>query len=208
MDLDDERQPQALKSAKATSGQSGRASTASMIADLTESDRFKFEALKSAFYHEDREHYFARLHKVIMFVVAMSGTAALAAIASSNAWIDPKWIAASTAAAGIIDLVFDLSGKAREHATLRRRFLDVNADFEAGELDERRGFARLARLYAEEPPAYRVANFVAYNSAMRALGRDEADLCLIPAHKYMVRHWLPMPSFDPSTRREIDAYGK
>jgi hypothetical protein len=91
---------------------------------ISDRDSLYIECLRVTRYHEDRERYFARWHKFAMFVVVVSGTATFAN------WASLPWIGAVVTLAGLLDLVFDVSGKARLHASLRRRVYDIMAQME------------------------------------------------------------------------------
>ncbi len=171
------------------------------IKPLNRRQAVSFECLKSALYHEDREHLFDRRHRFLMLFVTLSGTAAFAAIVQPTI-ADARWIALSTTLAGVMDLVLNWSRKARDHATLRRRFLDLKAEVDSGGVDEAHAEAALNRLYAEEPGCYRIANAVAYNSAMRIMGRADRDLLVVAMPYYLIRHWWKADGFDPSTKSE------
>lgn len=165
----------------------------------------RFECSKNAFYHEDREHFFAVSHKLVMFIVAMSGTAAFAALSNPAAFGDPRWVAFTITAASLLDLVLDLSGRAREHASLRRRFLDLLAEVEAGGIELSKANGVLYRLYAEEPVSYRIVNSLAYNSAARAFGHEEKTLLKVSLARRISRHFFPSPGFDPKTIGESNS---
>ena len=62
---------------------------------------FRIDCLKSALYHDDREAYYTRLHKLTMFVAVLSS---LSAFAFVNEY---KYFVALVAVAGVVDLVFD-----------------------------------------------------------------------------------------------------
>jgi hypothetical protein len=70
------------------------------------------------------ERFFARIHKGAMFFVVASSTATFA-------WVKAApYFAGIITLAGLLDLVFDVSGKARLHASLRRRIYDLLAQAE------------------------------------------------------------------------------
>src|ERR1700712_1609748 len=92
--------------------------------ELSPREEFVIECLRNARYHEDRERFFARIHRTAMFLVVASGTATFA-------WVKAApYLTALLTLAGLLDLVFDVSGKARLHASLRRRVYDLLAQAE------------------------------------------------------------------------------
>lgn len=135
---------------------------------LSDRDEFQIECLRNARYHEDRERFFARIHKAAMFFVVVSGTAAFAWVKASAV------LGAAVAVVALIDLVFDVSGKARLHASLRRRIYDLLAQLE----DKTRTVEQLreqaVRVYADEPPCMYAANIIAFNGAMDFMNRPPA----------------------------------
>src|SRR5262249_61124470 len=48
---------------------------------------FKFNCIRNAAYHEDREHYYASVHRRLMFIVVALGTLSIgASLAHENIW--------------------------------------------------------------------------------------------------------------------------
>ena len=164
---------------------------------LDERTEFKIECLKNARYHEDREAFFSRLHKATMLVAVLGGTASFAFVKQFMIF------AALVTIAGAVDLVFDVSGKARLHAALRRRVYDILAQAE----DPTRSIASLreqaVRVYADEPPTMHAVNALAYNAAMLAFDRPEKYLFPISLWHRALRHWWPFTADDFKTYDEI-----
>jgi hypothetical protein len=75
------------------------------MTELSDREQFQIDCLRSARYHEDRERFFARAHRAAMFVVVVSGTASFAFVRAT------PFLAALITLAGLLDLVFDVSGK-------------------------------------------------------------------------------------------------
>ncbi len=159
-------------------------------------DDFRIRCLASALYHEDRERFFAWTHRAAMFLVVASGTAALSPLKETY----PHAIPAFTTLVGLLDLVFDLSGKARLHAGLRKQIYSVLAD--ANGHDNLNNLERrLTLIYAEEPPCMYAVNAVAYNRAMASYGRPEKYSLDIGWKASFIRHLWP---FTPSTFKAHD----
>lgn len=167
--------------------------------ELTERDSFRISLVRNAHYHEDRERFFARLHRIAMFVVVASGTASFAFVKAT-----PLFAGVITLA-GLIDLVFDVSGKARLHASLRRRIYDVLAQSE----DDVRPLAQLreqaVRIYADEPPCMHAVNALAYNAAMLAFNRPQKYLFEIKPLYRIMRHWYSFTTVKFKTHEELEA---
>jgi hypothetical protein len=157
---------------------------------------FKINCLSSALYHEDRERFFAWVHRTAMFLVVASGTAALSPLKETF----PHAIPAVTTLVGLLDLVFDLSGKARLHAGLRKQIYSVLADADGYDsLDNLN--RRLILIYAEEPPTMYAVSAIAYNRAMMSYGRPHKYLLAIGNRDRLIRHIWP---FTANTFKSFD----
>jgi hypothetical protein len=171
-------------------------SSASSPAEINETLNFQIRCLSSALYHEDRERFFAWLHRWAMFLVVASGTAAFLPIKAEH----PLLMPGIATFAGLIDLVFDVSGKARLHATLRKQIYAILADVGHVELKELE--RRLTLVYADEPPCMHAANAVAYNRAMVSYGRPADALLVTGWRGTIVRHCWPFTHQDFPTSAE------
>jgi hypothetical protein len=89
--------------------------------ELTEAEKVQFSLLRNATYHEDRASFFAGVHRFLMFLVVALGTGAFGA---SLAGGEERWhVAISVFAgvatlAGLIDLLWNVDGNARDHTRL------------------------------------------------------------------------------------------
>jgi hypothetical protein len=164
---------------------------------LSPRDEFIIDCLRNARYHEDRERFFARIHRGAMFCVVASGTATFAWVRAAPVF------AGIITLAGLLDLVFDVSGKARLHASLRRRVYDILAQAE----DPTRSIESLreqaVRVYADEPPCMHAANFIAYNGAMESLHRPRHLQYKIEWYHRLLRHVWPFASTEFKTYGEL-----
>jgi hypothetical protein len=108
---------------------------------------------------------------------------------------------------GLLDLVFDVSGKARLHASLRRRVYDLLARAEdpARTVDSLREHA--VRTYADEPPCMHAANMIAYNGAMESMHRPGGLHYKIEWYHRLFRHVWPFVSTNFSTYGELAKKG-
>lgn len=158
--------------------------------------------VRNAHYHEDRERFFARIHRVAMFIVVVSGTATFA-------WARAiPYLAAIITLTGLIDLVFDVSGKARLHASLRRRIYDVLAQTEDVSRSDAQLKEQAVRIYADEPPCMHAVNAMAYNAAMLAFDRPHKYLFKIDPFYRVMRHWFAFASTKFKTYEELEAEKK
>lgn len=161
------------------------ASAAGAPSEIDPELEFKIRCLSSALYHDDRERFFAWVHRGAMFFVVAFGTAAISPLKDTF----PHALPAAITLTGLLDLVFDLSGKARLHATLRKQIYGVLADVGHEPLPNLE--RRLVLIYSDEPPCMGAANAVAYNRAMRSYGRPEKHLVKITWWESLLRHIVP-----------------
>jgi hypothetical protein len=133
-----------------------------------------------------------------MFVVVASGTAALSPFTHSYPFLFP----AITTLTGLIDLVFDVSGKARLHAALRKQIFGVLADAD-GSSDINALERRLTLIYADEPPCIYAVNAVAYNNAMISYGRPRKHFMKIDFWPRFLRNWWPFAANSFKTYEEL-----
>jgi hypothetical protein len=149
---------------------------------------FKFNCVRNAAYHEDREHYYASVHRRLMFIVVALGTLSIgASLAHENIWASLGTLIAVLA--GLVDVVWNVDGLAREHSILRRRCYDLLARMEAGEPMTVLQPA-FARVIADEPPAMHAVNALAFNAAVDALGRPKDQKYVLAPWQVFLRHVL------------------
>ena len=147
------------------------AAAQAQVENLSGAPLMEFRCVRNAAYHEDREMHYARIHRLLMFVVVAVGTASIGA----SLVHDNLWATAGTAAAvlaGLIDLLWNVDGMARLHSGLRRRCFDLLARLEAKEPLDRLQ-AEYIRIIADEPPAMHAVNALAFNAAVDAMGRPK-----------------------------------
>jgi hypothetical protein len=170
--------------------------------EITDREAFQITCLRNTHYHEDRERFFARWHKITMFVVVLGGAATFAPLEHKY------WIAASIVTiAGLIDLVFDVSGKARLHASLRRRIYDILSESQDDRSDLTKLHRRAIDVYADEPPCMHAVNAIAHNAAMAAFERPLKLQFKITLLQRLLRNMWPYPSVVFKTFEELEAAG-
>lgn len=163
--------------------------------------------LRNAAYYEDREAHFDRLHKFVLFLIVISGSAAFPQVITPLGidWLTPELALAVASIAGLCDLVFDIAGKARQHATLRWRALDIYAGTHTQTCDVEALEAAIARLYTDEPPTMKVVNLLADNTAARALDGDKREIWIVPFWSRLLRHWCRYSGTDFKQVKEVRA---
>jgi hypothetical protein len=132
-----------------------------------------------------------------MFCVVASGTATFAWVRAA------PYFAGLITLAGLLDLVFDVSGKARLHASLRRRVYDILAQAEDPTRTVESLREQAVRVYADEPPCMHAANLIAFNGAMDSLHRPHALKYKIEWYHRLFRHVWPFASTEFKTFAEL-----
>lgn len=172
-----------------------------MAADTSREIRAaKFEAFLNGAYQADREAHLDRWHRNFMFAVILLGASSVADVLPEELM---KWAQLATAAIGALDLVLNLSVRARTAAFLRKAYFEVAAELEEGSLTLEKAKANLLRLAGEEEPPYKAAHALAENWAAGAVyGTDEPVRCRVSWRHKLTRHYIHYASRDfsiPST---------
>lgn len=172
----------------------GPSSTARL--PLTDRDKERMRCERGIWYHDDRERFFARLHKFLMFWVIVTGASAGAEITQTLGWFDAKYLGMAAALIGAADIAWDISGKARVHAMLKREAVTILERIEAG--DEVKAIRiAIARSQADEPPIMHAVNCMAYNAVQRANDRGEHTCVEIKGWRRWMRHFAFTPEVFP-----------
>jgi len=177
-----------------------RAATAAAEPLEIERHNLQFGLREQIAYHAMREQALARLNRFLTGLQVFLGTSAIASI-SDLIPVAPVWSVISSALAGVVLLVVDPSGGARDHRALRIRYHNVLADYEECDKtihDLRALKAKMQRVSADAPPAYRVVQAVAFNTAVNATYRE----AMAAEHRYHIgfwrralANWFPMRGF-------------
>lgn len=177
-----------------------RATTTASTRDKINRHNLQFGLREQIAYHAIREQALARLSRLLTGVQVFLGTSAIASMTEILP-VDALWSVVASALAGVVLLVVDPAGGARDHRALRSRFHHVLADMEEGDGSAenlRMLKAARERISADVPPAYRVVQAIAYNTAVNATYL-EADAA---KHRYHIgfwrrifANWIPMRGF-------------
>jgi hypothetical protein len=165
---------------------------ANPTAQMSDIDRLRFEATINGRYHTSRQGWYELMHRCCMFVVVIGGAGAVAeavGTGSRYSWV----IALIPTVAGTIDLVFDFSAKAAQHARLQEKSYEIVADIEqladAPEAICRRGWAAIARICAQETKTMRAVQALAYNDTKQGSEKNvEDELLLVPIRARLLKH--------------------
>jgi hypothetical protein len=171
----------------------GSTSTARPALSERESEAMRCE--RGIWYHDDRERFFDRLHRFLMFAVIATGAGAGADLVKAVGWFDSKYLAIAGGLIGAADIAWNISGKARLHAMLKRDAVNILERIVGGaDLQEVR--AAIARSHADEPPMMHAINFMAYNAVQRAHDRPESTCVEIGFIQKWLRHWRAFSAED------------
>ncbi|SDE90925.1 hypothetical protein [Limimaricola pyoseonensis] len=157
-------------------------------------DLQRFELLRSALYHEDREDWYGRYSRMITFIVLLLGSSAVAAFGADHE-IFGQIAGAMIAVLSGIALVWDMGGRMQAHAVLKRRFFWLMAEIERGRAPHAI-MAEATLIYADEPPAMCAVNAVAHNRAGRNIYGDDFDRVALCWRQRTFRHWHAFRSLE------------
>ncbi len=173
----------------------------------TELHKIRFGLLEMVAYHAMREQFLSRFGKALTALQVLLGTSAVATLTKQvpEATI---WLVSLAALTGVLLLVLDPSGGAREHRILRGRFHDLLADCEEQECNEqilRNIRAKSERIKAAAPPSYRALSALAYNTAVTAMYPEERAR----THRYRVAwYWRWLANWWPLRGATFKLEGK
>lgn len=133
---------------------------------------------RSIRYHDRRIVWFDTLHRSGRFLTLLAGGGAAATIIGRH----EPWatgLALSCAAFAALDLAFDLPAKARLHAALKVKFVDIEREInlvgyeQLDSADLLRLCARRSEIERDEPPVLRCLDALCHNELCRAEGIDD-----------------------------------
>jgi len=147
----------------------------------------KHGAFTNGKYHADREAFFDFWDKSITFGVLLTGAVAFLDVFGNSF---QKVGAAVLGVFALLQLVAELSKKARDHSTLKKLYFELAAKMESGELAANAAGAAMLRLAGEERPPYCALHAIAENWATRAIYGDGKPLpCRIGRFQRILRNW-------------------
>jgi hypothetical protein len=96
---------------------------------------------------------------------------------------------------GTLDLVFDLSNRARAHSLMKRRYFELLANLVEGQVDLTHAMACLNRFSADEEPAYHALIAGSWNAAQEMVYGDRAMKYDVPAWQMFLKNVFRFESF-------------
>lgn len=154
-----------------------------------ETDFLRFDLLRSAIYHDEREQTMSFRNRASAFLTIILGSSVIAAMAESFPQAATVF-AALTVVNGAAVLVFDYAGSARDHRDLKRRFYEMLSEIEEEDRNLRDIRRRMTLAYADEPPIMHALNAVAHNRAGETLFADDFDRVSIGWFARTLRNWI------------------
>lgn len=147
-----------------------------------------FGIRRSARYHNRRRRFFDNMHRLKTALSLLAGSAAMVAIMATTK-NDNIALAASAIVTFVstIDLVVGSTTRARLHADLARRFIDLERAItlakDQNEADIQEWTAQRLLIEADEPPILRVLDILCQNELLLAMGYERTELYGVPWHK-------------------------
>ena len=153
-----------------------------MIEEMNEYDELLFDVRRSVRYHVRRRHHFETIHKFVLFIALVFGSATVAVFADIIGEHWPLWV--KSLPAGLVsvlaafDLVINSTTKAWLHADLARQFIDLERHLELEKDKPHDDLVKEAtdqrlQIEATEPRALRVLDTLCYNEMLRAMGYEK-----------------------------------
>ena len=134
-------------------------------------DALDFGIEKSMRYHQRRRGHYERLHKFIMFLTVICGSAAFAQVLGRS-----EYFGAATAFFAAGDLVWGPSHLARDHEILFRRFSDLAIAIRTTVSPTQESYVQWLKkrisIETDEPPIYWALEADCDNEVRRAKGKD------------------------------------
>lgn len=144
---------------------------------------------RSKRYHGARLRFYETTHRWFIFAMVASSAGAIVKLVDDHV----PWLPAVTAALGLFSLVFDLSGKARLHDSLYRRFANLNGRIESSANPEQSDISEwkseIHSIYADEPPVYRALHQHCANQVLQALYEESEENEAIYDKYYLPLNW-------------------
>lgn len=152
-----------------------------------------FGVRRSVRYHNRRRRFCERYHTVTTALSVLSGAATVVMILQEIGPLAPSITAALVTILATFDLVVGTTTKAREHAELARRFIELEKKMITSAPDEERLKAFTAErldIEADEPPPLHILNTICHNELARALGYGPDQLVPLKWYQRLLAHFF------------------
>ncbi len=159
-----------------------------------------FDVRRSSRYHNRRRMFFDYISKWSDTITAISGSGTIISILSdTGSETVTTTLAAITAIAAVINLVFDTKGNARAHHDFARQFILIEKELikqNVTEKDLEKLISRRLDIEAEEPPVLKVLDSRCHNELLKAMGYDKKEFLKINTVQSFLSQFI---DFFPST---------
>lgn len=163
-------------------------------------DELLFGVRRSVLYHRHRQRHFDNLNRWKTAITLLSGSAAMVTLQTQlHASLPTLPFVASAIVTVIstVELVVGTSTKARLHADLSRRFLELERTMtlipQPTMADLQKYTADRLLTEADEPPILRMLDVLCHNELMRAEGYEWDDLAYVPWYHRLQASFRSMP---------------
>jgi hypothetical protein len=154
----------------------------------------RHKALRNALYHGARRGWLDGWSRLYTFVVILGGTGTAADLVRSSSTLT-LILGAIITSIGALQLVFDFSGRARNHELLQKRYFELMAEIEGTTVPTidlcARWDAEVTKISADEPPTLRVLDTIADNQATAALLPVKGPRLKVTWWQSITRHVFP-----------------
>lgn len=140
-----------------------------------------------------------------MFANVFLGTGAVATLLQQQRWLTIL-VSLLLAFVSALSLAFDFAGNARKHEDRRRTYHDLAAQLEESDGSDAAARiirAKMIRTAADDPAVYKAAEAIAYNAAIKSLGRNPEDDFILTKHQHLFRHLRTFNGEKFTQRRDL-----
>lgn len=159
-----------------------------------------FGVRRSVLYHRHRQRHFDNMNRWKTAITLLSGSAAMVTLQTQLHEALPRLPFVASALVTVIstaELVLGTTAKARLHADLARRFLELERDMALVEhpttADLQRYTTDRLLIEADEPPILRMLDVLCHNELMRAEGYEWDDVIYVPWYQRLQAPFRSMP---------------
>lgn len=154
---------------------------------------------RSARYHIARSAFFDRWHRILMMVVIVFGSAALASITRvvglGNVWT--AVVASVAPLAGTIDIVWGRYRKSHDHKFLAHRFYTLAKEIRALDPDPelvQTWHGKILDIYGDEPAVFHALNAECHNAVAQSIGSPDRQEVM--PYQHVLRNWVRFSAGD------------
>ena len=167
-----------------------------------------FDVRRSIRYHTRRRRFFDNMYRWKTWLALVFGGAAFVSLAAQMHGDLPLLMTALVSVVSALDLVIGSTTRARLHADLARRFVELEREIalmkDPAEEALRTWTAQRLTIEADEPPILRVLDILCHNELLLAMDYPRRRLCVVPWHKRVLAPFVNVGAESIRTRGEIE----